>query len=66
MPLIVAGPGIEAGKVSEDLISGIDISVTTLAAGGVELPDYMEGENFRQPDHEAREYVIACRDRCDF
>ncbi|MGB0372237.1 MAG: sulfatase family protein [Opitutales bacterium] len=66
MPFIVAGPGIEAGQVSEDLISGIDISATTLAAGGIEIPAYMEGKDFLRPDYTAREYVIAARDRCDF
>ena len=65
MPLIVAGPGIPAGKVRADLVSGIDISAATLAASGFGVPDYMEGVDFLSPDHGEREFVISARDRCD-
>ncbi|MCA9072438.1 MAG: sulfatase, partial [Planctomycetaceae bacterium] len=66
VPLIVAGPGIAEGKVRDDLVSGIDITVTTLGLAGVEIPAYMEGRNFFANDHKPREFVISARDRCDY
>jgi len=66
MPLVVSGPGIPCGKVREDLVSGIDVSAATLAASGVGVPDYMEGQNFLSADHKPREFVVAARDRCDY
>ena len=66
MPLIVAGPGIEAGAVRNDLVSGIDISAASLAVAGLEVPKSMEGRDFLAADHRPREYVVAARDRCDY
>lgn len=66
MPLIVAGPGIEAGKVRDDLVSGIDVSAASLAASGIGVPDYMEGRDFLAKNYTPREYLIAARDRCDY
>lgn len=65
VPLIVAGPGIRAASSRNDLVSGIDITSTTLALAGVEQPAHMEGQNiFASGFH--RDYVISARDRCDF
>ncbi len=66
MPLIVTGPGIGAGKVRDDLVSGIDISAASLAAAGIGVPGKMEGQDFLAPDHRPRPYVVAARDRCDY
>lgn len=66
MPLIVAGPGIQKGEVRNDLISGIDISATSLAMAGIAIPEIMEGRNFLAEDYIPREYVVAARDRCDY
>lgn len=66
MPCIVAGPGIPAGKVRDDLVSGIDISAASLAAGGIKIPDTMEGRDFLAEGYEPREYLVAARDRCDY
>ncbi len=66
VPLIVAGPGIEAGTSRDDLVSGIDITATTLALGGVEKPGWVEGRDFFADDHRPREFVISARDRCDY
>ena len=66
MPMIVSGPGIEGGEVRRDLVSGIDIAPASLVAAGLEVPAYMEGSNFLAPDHEARSFVVAARDRCDY
>lgn len=66
VPLVVAGPGIAAGKVRKDLVSGIDISVTTLGLANVKFPTYAEGQDVFSEDHKPREFVISARDRCDY
>lgn len=63
MPLIVAGPGIEAAQVRDDLVSGIDISAASLAVAGIEAPDTMEGRDFLAENYRPRTHVIAARDR---
>lgn len=52
-------------KVSDALVSSIDITATTLALCGIEIPDYMEGKNIFAPDYH-HDYIISARDRCDF
>ncbi len=66
MPLIVVGNGIPSGRVRRDLVSGIDIAPATLVAAGLPVPSTMEGLDFLSPEHQAREFVVAARDRCDF
>ena len=66
MPGTVSGPGIPAGKVRDDLISGIDISAASLAVAGIAIPEKMEGRNFLAKGYQHREYLIAARDRCDY
>lgn len=66
MPCIVAGPGVPAGEVREDLVSGIDISAASLAAAGIGVPESMEGRDFLAEDYEPRDYLVAARDRCDY
>lgn len=66
MPMMVAGPGIPAKTVRDDLISGIDLSAASLAAAGIEVPESMEGSDFLAKDYQARKYVVAARDRCDY
>ncbi|MCF7669556.1 MAG: sulfatase [Verrucomicrobia bacterium] len=65
VPLIIAGPGIPVNQVRDDLVSGIDISATTLKLAGIDIPDHMHGMDMFAPDFK-RDYVIAARDRCDF
>jgi N-sulfoglucosamine sulfohydrolase len=65
VPLIICGPGIEEGVVRKDLVSGIDITATTLALSQTPTPDWMEGKNLLADDFR-RDYVISARDRCDF
>ncbi len=67
VPLIIRWPGqLEPGSVRDELVSTIDLSATSLALAGIQVPDYMEGRVFlgdgKMPD---REYVFAARDRCD-
>lgn len=66
VPLLVRWPGqIEAGKVSEDLTSLIDVAATSLHLAGLALPDSLEGQPFLGSDLPApRDHIIAARDRC--
>jgi arylsulfatase A-like enzyme len=65
VPMIAAGPGIPAGTSRQDLVSGIDITSTTLALAGTRQPDHIEGKNIFASDYQ-RDYVFSARDRCDF
>lgn len=66
VPLIVRGPGIPKNAERKELMSALDISATTLALAGIELPDYLDGQDLFSDDYKAREYVISARDRCDY
>jgi len=71
IPLIVRIPekfsveGYRPGTVSDDLISAIDITATTLRLAGIEPPAYMQGRPFLGPGVRKRDYIVAARDRCD-
>ena len=67
VPLIIRWPGhLDPGSVRDELVSMIDLSVTSLSWARIDVPDHMEGRIFlgdgKAPD---REYVFAARDRCD-
>lgn len=68
VPLIVAGnhPALKSGSVCRDLVSGLDISATTLALGGAMMPSYLSGQNLFGTDYKAKDYILSARDRCDF
>ncbi|KXX66816.1 sulfatase [Flammeovirga sp. SJP92] len=68
VPLIIKGnhPDLKAKLRRNDLVSTLDISATTLAIGGVEIPDYFDGQNLLDSAQKARKYVVSARDRCDF
>jgi len=65
VPLIINGPGIPAGAVREDVVSGIDVAATSLSLAGLGIPSWMESQDLFRPDFH-REYVVSVRDRCDF
>lgn len=65
VPLIVAGPGVPGGAARGDLVSGIDISATTLSLAGIEIPGHMQGADMFASDFH-RDYIVAARDRCDY
>ena len=73
IPLIVYWPEkipapaqYKAGSVSDQLISAIDLTATTLAIAGAEKPEKMQGRVFLGPRAEPpREYAFGARDRCD-
>ena len=48
IPLIIHGPGFAGGKVIEPLVSLIDLPPTLLRAGGIELPDSMQGRPLQE------------------
>ena len=69
VPLIIAdftktNKKLIGGKTNSDLISGLDLGTSSLKLAGIEIPDYMEGEDMFSD--KKREYVISTRDRCDF
>ncbi len=66
IPCIVRWPGhIEAGAVSDALVSGIDFAPTSLSLAGLDVPKEMEGNTFLGPNAKLRNEVFSARDRCD-
>lgn len=67
VPLLVRWPGVtEPGGVDGELVSGVDLAPTILAAAGVPIPAHMEGRVFVGPAKEPEPaYVFAARDRID-
>jgi len=70
IPLLIRWPKnypiTRAGLVIDDLVSSIDISVTTIALAGISIPSHMEGRNVFAKNYKPRDYVISARDRCDY
>ncbi|MEM9943144.1 MAG: sulfatase, partial [Planctomycetota bacterium] len=67
VPFIITGPSpwVPAPSVRDDLVDLIDLSVTTLAWGGIKAPSWMEGQDLFGDKVVPREYVGTARDRCD-
>ncbi len=67
IPLLIRWPGhIAPGTVSDELISAIDLSATSLKLAGIEPPTTMQGRVFLGPGRDApRDRIFAARDRCD-
>lgn len=59
-------PELVTPSIRDELISGLDISATSLAVAGIDIPDYFEGKNLFSGNYKAKDYVISARDRCDF
>ena len=68
VPLMIKGnhPTLKSGIVRDDLVSLLDVSASTLALGGVELPDYLDGQDLFSKEYKEPQYVIGARDRCDY
>ena len=65
-PSMTAPEGYKAGTVSDQLVSAIDLTATTLDALGVAKPQKMQGRIlFGSNAEPQRDYVFAARDRCD-
>ncbi|MGQ1891357.1 sulfatase family protein [Thermophagus sp. OGC60D27] len=56
---------IKKGTRRGDLISAIDVTATSLAIAGLEVPEFMESRNVFAKDFH-RDFVVSTRDRCDF
>ncbi len=65
VPFVIAGPGIKAGTVRDDLVEHIDIAALSLAAAGIAIPDHMQARDILAADYSPREAAFAARDRCD-
>lgn len=64
--LIVRWPGqVPAGTTSDDLVSVIDVTATSLSLAGVKLPADFHGQPFLGPETRQREFVFTARDRID-
>jgi len=68
VPLIVHWPkGIQQltknGSVRNDLVSGIDITVSSLALAGFDVPEFMEGRDLFAENYQDRDAVISAKDR---
>ncbi len=66
VPLIVRRPGGgDAGTVSEELVSMIDLAPTVLTLAGLPVPEHLQGRPFLGAAVRPREFVFAARDRHD-
>lgn len=73
IPLIIYWPpglpepaGYRAGSVSEELVTALDLTATTIAIAGGTKPEKMHGRVLFGVQREAEpRYVFAARDRCD-
>jgi arylsulfatase A-like enzyme len=59
VPLLVRGPGVEAGRVVTGPVGTIDLAPTMLEAAGLPAPSWMEGRSLSQ---QPREYVLTEND----
>ncbi|WP_182866984.1 sulfatase family protein [Rhodopirellula sp. JC639] len=65
VPLVIAGPGIDSGTVRDDVVEHIDIAALSLAAAGIDVPDWMQAQDILADDYTPRQAAFAARDRCD-
>ena len=67
VPFVLMGPDpyIPAPSVRDDLVNLLDLSATTLHWGGVEIPQWHEGQNLFAEKLIPRSEVYAAKDRLD-
>lgn len=67
VPFIIAGPDpwVPAPSVRDDLVNLLDLSATTLAWAGVDIPKRYEGQDLFGFKVVPRSYVAAAKDRLD-
>lgn len=51
VPLVIAGPGIAAGQVRDDLVEHIGIAALSLGLAGIEIPATMQARNILHQDY---------------
>jgi arylsulfatase A-like enzyme len=64
VPLVIRGPNVQAGRVRTDLVEHIDVAALSLAAAGISVPGWMQGQNILVKDFYPKHAVFAARDRC--
>ena len=66
VPLLVRFPEKAlAGTVREDLVTHIDIPVSSLDLAGIAIPEYLQGKSIFADDYQEQEIIYFGRDRCD-
>jgi len=66
VPLIVAGPGIDANQINTDMTEGVDLTASILHLAGVEVPEHMQGQALLNNSHyQAKDAIFSARDRHD-
>jgi len=69
VPFIITAPKVyakqPAGKRRDDLISALDISATSLAFAGINVPEWYDSKDLFANNYN-RDYVVAAKDRMDF
>ncbi|MFP6763133.1 MAG: sulfatase-like hydrolase/transferase, partial [Planctomycetaceae bacterium] len=67
VPFMMMGPEKYVPKqgVRKDLVSTLDLSATTLAWGGIEIPDWYEGRDLFAEKFQSRNWVASAKDRLD-
>lgn len=67
VPFIISGPDpwVPATSVRDDLVNMLDLSATTLAWAGVEIPDWYEGQFLFDFKYHPRSFVASAKDRLD-
>ncbi|MFY0601256.1 MAG: sulfatase [Cyclobacteriaceae bacterium] len=63
IPLIVRWPAKYKQKVDDQLVSLVDVTATSLALAGINLPDYLHGKPFLGEKAEKQKYIFGFRDR---
>ena len=64
IPLVIRGPHMQAGRIRTDMVEHIDVAALSLAAAGISVPDWMQGQNILAQDFQPKHAVFAARDRC--
>jgi len=66
IPLVVRWPNrVDAGAVSNALVSTVDLAAASLAAAGIPVSSGLHGRPFLDPGTPERDVIFAARDRCD-
>ena len=67
VPFIVAGPQpwVPGHEVRNDLVDMLDLSATTLAWAGIDIPGSWEGRDLFAKNFQPRRWVAAAKDRLD-
>lgn len=68
VPMAICGPGVQAGKISHELVSHIDLAPTILQMAGLQPSNQMSGESFYNlltgsDSYTPRNWIVAGRER---